>query len=126
MFKVTHAGRLQLIVHKESPPTAANEIKEIAIDEFGGLEFNLKLDSEKYVFAIITTQVTECFSTETPQQLTEWKQLLQEYLGKGKGEYNSGSFDCCRGTRRAHFSKNWPTTLCERISHQKSICAWLH
>ena len=86
VFKVTHAGRLQLIVHKESPATAANEIKEITIDEFGGLENNLKLDSEKYVFAIITTHVTECFSTESPQELTEWSQLLQEYLGKGEDD----------------------------------------
>ena len=85
VFKVTHAGRLQLFVHKEHPPTAANEVKEIAIDEFGGLEGNLKLDNEKYVFAIITTHVTECFSTESPQELTDWRQLLQEYLGKGKG-----------------------------------------
>ena len=84
MFKVTHAGRLQLILHKEHPPTAANELKEIAIDEFGGLEHNLKIDNERYVCAVITTHATECFSTETPQELTEWKQLLQEYLGKGK------------------------------------------
>lgn len=91
MFKVTHAGRLQLIVHKESPAIAANEIKEIAIDEFGGLEHNLKLDNEKYVFAIITTSITECFSTESPQDLTDWRQLLQEYLGKGKAcRHNCG------------------------------------
>ncbi len=83
VFKVTHAGRLQLIVHKESPPTAANEIKEVAIDEFGGLDYNLKIDNEKYAFAIITTHITECFSTDSPHELTEWIQLLQEYLGKG-------------------------------------------
>ena len=88
MFKVTHAGRLQLIVYKESPPTAANEIKEISIDEFGGLEHNLRIDSEKYVFAIITTNMTECFSTESPQDLSDWKQLLQEYLGKGKSRWH--------------------------------------
>ena len=82
MFKVTHAGRLQLIVYKEYPPTAANEIKEISIDEFGGLEHSLKIDNERYVFAIITN-VTECFSTETPRELGEWRKLLQEYLGKG-------------------------------------------
>ena len=86
VFKVTHAGRLQLYVHKDFPPTAANEIKEIAIDEFGGLEHNLKLENEKYVFAIITTHITECFSIESPQELTAWRQLLQEYLGKGKNE----------------------------------------
>lgn len=93
VFKVTHAGRLQLILHKESPATASNEIKEIAIDEFGGLEDNLKLDNEKYVFAIITTNITECFSTETPQDWTDWKQLLQEYLGKGKGMPDNSYWD---------------------------------
>ena len=83
VFKITQAGRLQLIVYKESPATAANEIKEISIDQFGGLENNLRLDGEKYVFAIITTSITECFSVETPQELSEWSKLLQEYLGKG-------------------------------------------
>ncbi len=84
MFKKTQAGRLQLIVNKETPATAVNEIKEISIDEFGGLENNLRLEGEKYVFAIITTTTTECFSVETPQELSEWSKLLQEYLGKGK------------------------------------------
>ena len=85
MFKLTQAaGRLQLIVYKEPPATAVNEIKEISIDQFGGLENNLRLDGEKFVFAIITTTITECFSVETPQELSDWSQLLQEYLGKGK------------------------------------------
>lgn len=83
MFKVTHGGRLQLIVYKDHTASAAGEIKEIAIEDFGGLEHNLKLDNEKYAFAIITTNVTECFSVDSPRELLEWKQILQEYLGKG-------------------------------------------
>ena len=61
-----------------------NEIKEVPIDEFGGLVSNLSLDNERYAFAIITTHITESFSSESPQVMTEWTSLLQEYLGKGK------------------------------------------
>ena len=59
-----------------------NEIKEVPIDEFGGLESNLSLDNEKYAFAIITTHVTESFSVESPREMTEWTTLLQEYWEK--------------------------------------------
>ena len=83
VFKVTNSGRLQFLVYKEQPTIPANEMKEIPIEEFGGLEANLKLDSEKCVFAIVTTQVTDCFATDTPEEMHEWVRLLQEYLGKG-------------------------------------------
>ena len=83
VFKITHSGRLQLIIYKEQPAIPMNEIKEVPIDEFGGLESNLSLDNEKYAFAIITTHVTESFSVESPREMTEWTTLLQEYLGKG-------------------------------------------
>ena len=44
---------------------------------------NLSLDNEKFAFAVITTHVTESFSSESPHVVTEWTSLLQEYLGKG-------------------------------------------
>ena len=84
VFKITSSGPLRLIVYKEQPATSANELKEIQIDEFGGLDFGLKLDSEKHVFAIITTGATDCFSTDTAEEMLEWTRLLQEYLGKGE------------------------------------------
>ena len=83
VFKVTHSGRLQLIIYKDQPAIPVNEIKEVPIDEFGGLESNLSLDNEKYAFAITTTHITESFSVESPHEMTEWTTLLQEYLGKG-------------------------------------------
>ena len=84
VFKITHSGRLQLIIYKDQPAVPINEIKEVPIDEFGGLVSNLSLDNERYAFAIITTHITESFSSESPQVMTEWTSLLQEYLGKGK------------------------------------------
>ena len=83
VFKITHSGRLQLIVYKDQPAVPANEIKEVPIDEFGGLESNLSTDNEKYAFAVIMTHVTESFSADSPHERTEWTRLLQEYLGKG-------------------------------------------
>ena len=83
VFKITHSGRLQLIVYKDQPAIPANEIKEVPIDEFGGLEGNLSVDNEKYAFAVITTHVTESFSADSPNEMTEWTRSLQEYLGKG-------------------------------------------
>ena len=85
MFKVSGGGRLQFIIHKDFPPSPANEVKEIPIEEFGGLESTAKVDSEKHVFSIITTSVTDSFSTEGVEDLAEWTSLLQEYLGKGGG-----------------------------------------
>ena len=85
MFKISGGGRLQFIIHKDYPPSPANEVKEIAIEEFGGLESTTKVDSEKHVFSVITTNVTDCFSTESAEEMAEWTTLLQEYLGKGEG-----------------------------------------
>lgn len=83
VFKKTHSGRLQFTLYKEKPAVPSNEVKEIPIDDFGGLEINLKLDSEKYTFGIITSSMTDCFAVETPDELNKWTSLLQEYLGKG-------------------------------------------
>ena len=83
VFKITHSGRLRLIVYKELPAVPANEAKEIQIEQFGGLETNFKLDNEKYLFAIVTNCATDCFSAETPQEMSDWTTVLQEYLGKG-------------------------------------------
>lgn len=58
----------------------------MTIEEYGGIENNLRLENELYTFAIITTSATECFSAETPQELTDWTNLIQEYLGKGMNE----------------------------------------
>ncbi len=82
-FKVTNSGRLQFVIYKEAPAIPDNEIKHVAIDEYGGLETNMKLESEKYTFAIITNSSTECFSVDSPHEMSEWTNLLQEYLGKG-------------------------------------------
>lgn len=82
-FKITNSGRLQFVIYKEAPAIPDNEVKYVAIDEYGGLETNMKLDSEKYTFAIITNSSTECFSVDSPHEMTEWTKLLQEYLGKG-------------------------------------------
>lgn len=82
VFKITHSGRLRLIVYKELPAVPANEAKEIQIEQFGGLETNFKLDNEKYLFAIVTNCATDCFSAETPQEMSDWTTVLQEYLGK--------------------------------------------
>ena len=83
MFKISGGGRLQFIIYREQPTTPANEIKEIPIDEFGGVESGVRMDNEKLVFCVITGSVTDCFSTETVEELNEWTSLLQEYLGKG-------------------------------------------
>ena len=58
-------------------------MKEIPIEEFGGLESTAKVDSEKHVFSVITTGMTDSFSTDSPEELRDWTVLLQEYLGKG-------------------------------------------
>ena len=71
-------------MYKEQPTVPSNEIKEIPIEEYGGLEVNLRLDSEKYTFAIITHSMTDCFAVETHSELNKWTALLQEYLGKGE------------------------------------------
>ena len=84
VFKMSQSGRLQLTVYKEQPTVPSNEIKEIPIEEYGGLEVNLRLDSEKYTFAIITNSMTDCFAVETHDELNKWTALLQEYLGKGE------------------------------------------
>ena len=83
VFKISGGGRLQFIIYKESPTSPANEVKEIPIEEYGGLESNTKVDSEKNVFSVITTNMTDTFATESGEDLMEWTQLLQEYLGKG-------------------------------------------
>ena len=86
MFKISGGGRLQFIIYRDQPTSPANEIKEIPIEEFGGLESSLKLDNEKFVFYVITTSVTDCFSADSAEELNEWTTLLQEYLGKGERE----------------------------------------
>ena len=63
------------------------KVKEIPIEEFGGLESSGKVDSEKHVFSVITTNVTDSFSMDSPEELCEWTILLQEYLGKGDWSY---------------------------------------
>ena len=83
VFKISGGGRLQFMIHKDCPPSPANEVKEIPIEEFGGIESAAKVDSEKHVFSIITTSVTDSFSTDGVEDLAEWTSLLQEYLGKG-------------------------------------------
>ena len=83
VFKTMSSGRFQFMVYKEHPPSPSNEIKEIPIEEFGGIESNLKLDNEKNAFAIISTNFTDCFSVETPEEMQEWVRVLQRYLGKG-------------------------------------------
>ena len=84
MFKISGGGRLQFIIYKETPTSPVNEVKEIAIEEFGGLESTTKMESEKNVFSVITTSVTDSFSTDSSEDLREWTSLLQEYLGKGE------------------------------------------
>ncbi len=86
VFKITSSGRLRFVVYKEQPATPTNELKEVQMDEFGGMEVGLKMDSEKHVFAVISTSVTDCFSTETAEEMFEWCRLLREYLGKGERE----------------------------------------
>ena len=84
VFKISGGGRLQFIIYKESPATPANEVKEIPIEEFGGVDSTTgKVDSERNVFSVITTNMTDSFSTDSADDLVEWTQLLQEYLGKG-------------------------------------------
>lgn len=83
VFKVTSSGRFQLMIYKEHPPTAANEVKEVPIEEFGGLDINPRIDNERNIFAVITTKSTDCFSAETPEEMVNWTSILQEYLGKG-------------------------------------------
>ena len=86
MFRVSTAGRLEFLIYKESPdPGPSTEVKSIPIEEFGGLEANVRLDGEKYTFAIITTDVTDCFATDTPEDHAAWTSILREYLGKGEG-----------------------------------------
>lgn len=78
------AGRLEFVIYKESPQGSC-EVKSIPIEEFGGLETNLKLDiQEKYTFAIITTDATDCFASDSPEEYTRWTSTIREYLGKGK------------------------------------------
>ena len=55
---------------------------EVPIEDFGGLDVN-KLDGEKLAFAIITTDVTECFAADNSDTLLEWRNIIEDYLGKG-------------------------------------------
>jgi len=83
-FRLTNSGRLEFVIYKEPPAVPDNEIKHVAIDEYGGLENNLKLDNERFTFAVITNSATECFSVESPQEMTDWTTAVHEYLGKGE------------------------------------------
>ena len=83
MFKISNAGRFVFTVYRDKPATPSNEITIVPLEEFGGLDYTLKLDGEKNVFAIITTGITECFAAETQETVHEWRTVIQEYLGKG-------------------------------------------
>lgn len=83
VFKITKSGRLEFVIYKEPPAIPDNEVKSVAIDEYGGLETNLRLESERYIFALITNSSTECFSVDSPQEMNAWIKVLQENLGKG-------------------------------------------
>ena len=72
-----------MIVYKDQPPIPDNELTNIPIEEFGGLDYNMKIDGEKQVLAILTTHVTECFATDSSETLREWRTAIQDYLGKG-------------------------------------------
>lgn len=82
-FKITAAGRLSFTVYREQPATPSNEVTQVSIEEYGGLDHTMKLDGEKHVFAIITTDVTECFAADSAATLEEWVDVIHEYLGKG-------------------------------------------
>ena len=86
VFRVSAAGRLEFLICKEttSVPGPVTEVKSIPIEEFGGLITNTKLDGEKYTFAVVSTEVTDCFATDTPDEHTAWTSTIREYLGKGK------------------------------------------
>lgn len=47
------------------------------------MDTNLKIDGEKNAFAILLTYSTECFTTDSPDELHKWARTLHEYLGKG-------------------------------------------
>lgn len=84
MFKVASAGKLTFIIYKDKQLTPANELHEIPIEEYGGLDCTLKMEGERHAFAIITTHSTECFATDSQEVLQEWSHTIREYLGKGK------------------------------------------
>ena len=77
------SGKLTFTVYKDKPPTPSNELYELPIEDYGGTDSNVKIDGEKNVFAILLTDSTECFATESPDDLKRWTRVLNEYLGKG-------------------------------------------
>lgn len=83
VFKIANAGRLTFTIYKDQPAIPTNELSEIPIEEFGGLDSTLKLDGEKHVFAIISTNWTDCFATDSAESLQEWTKSIQDFLGKG-------------------------------------------
>lgn len=74
-------------MYKSQPATPANELTDVPIEEYGGLDSNFKFDGEKHVFALITTDTTECFAADSSQTLSDWIHAIQEYLGKGTKLY---------------------------------------
>ena len=82
-FKITAAGRLSFTVYREQPASPANEITQVCIEDYGGLDNTMKLDGEKFAFAIITTGITECFAADSAATLQDWSHVIHEYLGKG-------------------------------------------
>jgi hypothetical protein len=84
VFKIASAGRLAFTIYKDQPAIPSNELSEVPIEDYGGLDTKLKLDGEKHVFAIITTNSTECFAADNPQTLKDWSNSMIDYLGKGQ------------------------------------------
>ena len=77
-----------MVLYKDQMNAVAHEGKEKAVvplEDFCGLETNLKLDGgEKYVLGIITRRETHCLALPSDEEMLEWADVLREHLGPGE------------------------------------------
>ena len=67
----------------------AHEGKEKAVvqlDEFCGLEAGLKVDSERHVVAIVTSNETHCLAFRNEVEMRQWADVLRDHLGLGNSK----------------------------------------
>jgi hypothetical protein len=78
--------RLRMVLYKDQMNSVAHEGKEKAVvqlDDFCGLEAGLKVDSEKHVVAIVTSNETHCLAFRNELEMRQWADVLRDQLGLG-------------------------------------------
>lgn len=75
-----------MVLYKDQMNSVAHEGKEKAVvqlDDFCGLEAGLKVDSEKHVVAIVTSNETHCLAFLNELEMRQWADVLRDHLGLG-------------------------------------------